>query len=189
MKKVLFLVVIIALLIATSVFAEDSEGSGGVKSIITEPPFVTPEENLPMFGTPEEKVMDYAEENNPEIGMIELHAVEDAAEDDFNGLWVPILQYIRKLGGITSIHEAYKNDFVLIYDGNIYISILDNFFTDLPYKYEDGAVLTALPTVKTEPMYVTFRLLDENLMLYTRFFDGEVKTEFICKRVEPTDNK
>ena len=113
---------------------------------------------------------------------VEIHALEDVAEEDFNGMWIPVMQYLRYFNDVVPITSGYENDFILINHSHIYVTLRGHLFIDLPYKFDEDAVLTAIfPGTKNE-MDITLRLLDENYMLYTISIGGIVSAEFICYR-------
>ncbi len=95
---------------------------------------------------------------------IEIHALEEVSETDFEGTWIPF--------------------YILINNKHIYITIVGNTFTDLPYKFDDNAVLTAINGGTKNEILVTLRLLGDDYMLYSLFFDGKTQGELLCYRLE-----
>ena len=127
----------------------------------------------------------YGQEENTDAvtyERIEIHALEDVAEEDFDGMWIPVMQYLRPFNDAVIIDPIYENDFILINNGHIYITMLGNFFSDLPYKFDEDAVLTAIFPGTKNQMDITLRLIDTGFMLYTIAIDNVVAAEFFCYR-------
>ena len=57
---------------------------------------------------------------------------------------------------------------------------MGNLYDKLPYKFSDGAVLSAINSDKSNRVDVTMRLVTDNIMLYAIGWDGEVYAEFLC---------
>ena len=129
----------------------------------------------------------YAQEDGFDftVEKIEFSALDDVAEEDFDGMWIPVLQYLRYFNDVVPITSSYENDFILINTPHIYVTLLGNFFPILPYKFDENAVLTAIFPGTENEISITLRLIDDNLMLYTLATDGGiVRAEFIYYRAD-----
>ena len=118
-----------------------------------------------------------------EVGQnlfIEIPTSENVSEKDFNGVWIPYMQYLRFLYTAVEIDDVYKDDYVLIYNGRVDIQLMGNLYDKLPYKFSDGVVLSAINSDKSNRIDVTMRLITDNIMLYTIGWGGEAKAEFFC---------
>jgi hypothetical protein len=115
---------------------------------------------------------------------MEIHTLEDVSETDFEGTWIPFVQYLRFFKDVIALDDTYAKDYILINNKHIYITIVGNTFTDLPYKFDDNAVLTAINGGTKNEILVTLRLLGEDYMLYSLFFDGKTQGELLCYRLE-----
>lgn len=121
----------------------------------------------------------YGEEEDFVSGTVELHVIENPSESDFTGIWVPFAVYMRPFSDVTTLPELYAEDYVIIYNQHILIKLTGRKFTDLPYKFEDGAVLSAIKDNTDNPIYVTIQLLTENYALYTIGWGDEGTLEFL----------
>lgn len=110
----------------------------------------------------------------------EIKPLENPSEDDYTGVWIPFVEYLRPYKDVTRLRKSYQNDFVVIYDKEVLIKIVGRTFSDLPYKFEDGAVLSAIDVGDGDPSFITLRLLTRNYALYTIAWDNQVQLEFIC---------
>lgn len=112
--------------------------------------------------------------------------MEDVPEAVFIGVWKPSLFYLRAFRDAVPLDEIYKNDTIVINDGDISISLTGHYFDGLPYKYRNSTILTAINFGWPNVIYVNFSLLDLELMLYTIYFEderhGEVQGEMLCIR-------
>lgn len=106
---------------------------------------------------------------------LELHFVEDAVEEDYTGVWLPVA---------TSDNAIVIDDLIVITRNSVLLVILGNYYTDLPYMYYGGTVFTALSARDEEPIYVTFQLLNNDYMLYKKYFEGKIVSEIVCKKLK-----
>ena len=115
---------------------------------------------------------------------IEYPALTDVTEEDFDG-WVPILQYLRYFSDAVPVSSSYKDDFILINTPHIYATLVGHFFKDLPYKFDEDAIIGAIFRGTENEINITLRLIDKNYMLCTLGTDGGiVRAEFIYYRAD-----
>ena len=192
MKKYSLLFIVVALMsIVCSVFADidnsdtswtgDGRDDAAAEDFIREwdlNTYIYGESDLPLslFG------MD--DTNTGEDGkvrqLIEIHALEDASEKDYNGVWIPFMRYLRSFRDAVPVDDTYKDDFILIYDKRVSIQLMGKLYDKLPYEFSDGAVLSVINGGQRNCVDVSMRLLYDNIMLYTIGWDGEAKAEFFC---------
>ena len=196
MKKYSLLFIVVALMsIVCSVFADidnsdtswtgDGRDDAAAEDFIREwdlNTYIYGESDLPLslFGMDDTNT----EEDGKVRQLIEIHALEDVSETDFEGTWIPFVQYLRFFKDVIALDDTYAKDYILINNKHIYITIVGNTFTDLPYKFDDNAVLTAINGGTKNEILVTLRLLGEDYMLYSLFFDGKTQGELLCYRLE-----
>lgn len=122
----------------------------------------------------------YGEGETRQRQSVEISMMENPSEENYNGVWIPFLRYLRSFKDVVDVDEEYKDDYVLIYNNEVQVQIFGKLYKDLPYKFDEGAVVSAIGLGKKNPVNLTMRLLDNNLMLYSIGWDGEAKVEFIC---------
>ena len=129
----------------------------------------------------------YAQEDGFDftVEKIEFHALDDVAEEDFDGMWIPVLQYLRYFNDVVPITSSYEDDFILINTPHIYATLIGHFFKDLHYKFDENAILAVIFRGTENEINITLRLIDENYMLCTLGTDGGiVRAEFIYYRAD-----
>ena len=115
--------------------------------------------------------------SSDETVHVTIDLMENAEEEDYDGIWVPTLMYVRAFESTVPVDERFANDLVIVSDKSIHITLLGNSFYDLPYEFDDGAVYTSVNSA-----YTSLQLINENSLLYTIHMDKDHAAEFICFR-------
>lgn len=111
---------------------------------------------------------------------IEIPMMANPAEEDYTGVWIPFLRYLHSFKDFVEVDEEHQSDYVLIQDKKVSAHLMGDLYDDLPYKFDEGAVVSVIHEGTKFQVDLTMRLYAKNLMLYSIGWDGEAKIEFLC---------
>ena len=106
---------------------------------------------------------------------LELHIVDTAAVEDYDGVWFPVA---------SSDPGAVIDSLVVIDHDSVLLVIMGSYFTDIPYIFYEGAVFAVLEVENEEPIYLTFQLLNNGSVLYKKYFEGKIVSEIVCEKLK-----
>ena len=68
----------------------------------------------------------YGDETSNTFQFTEIKPLENPSEDDYTGVWIPFVEYLRPYKDVIVLDEFYQDNFIVVYDKEVLVKTITN---------------------------------------------------------------